>query len=179
MSQNNETFPEKARADFDRISKMSRELVSALYQTVWAVSPENDHLEALGSYLCQMADKMCEQTPLRCRFHVTGLPPDVQLSSQSRHNISMAVREAIHNVIKHAHASEISLRVTFDKGNLDISIQDNGRGFEPAGTADGNGLPNMKQRLSNIGGDCAVESQPGKGTTVRFHLLVRPLDKIS
>ena len=94
MSQNNELFPEKARADFDRISKMSRELVGALYETVWAVNPENDNLEALGSYLCQMAVKMCEQTPLRCRFHVTGLPADVQLSSQSRHNISMAVKEA-------------------------------------------------------------------------------------
>ena len=158
---------------------MSRELVGALYQTVWAVSPENDNLEALGSYLCQMADKMCEQTPLRCRFHVTGLPPDVQLSSQSRHNISMAVKEAIHNVIKHARASEIALRVTFAGGRLDISIQDNGVGFEPAGMTDGNGLPNMKQRLSNLGGQCLIESQPGKGTIVRIHLDVRPLEKIS
>jgi len=179
MSQNNAAFPEKARADFDRICNMSRELVAALYETVWAVSPENDNLEALGSYLCQMANKLCEQTPLRCRFYVTGLPAEVQLSSQTRHNISMAVKEAIHNIIKHAHASEISMRVTFAHGELDISIQDNGGGFEPAGKTEGNGLTNMKQRLANIGGKCAVESQPGKGTTVRMHLLVRSLEKIT
>ncbi len=179
MSQNNQSFPEKARADFDRISQMSRELVTSLYETVWAVSPENDNLEALGSYLCQMADKMCEQTPLRCRFRVAGLPPEVQLSSQLRHNISMAVKEAIHNVIKHAHATEIFMRVTFAAGELDIAIQDNGAGFDPAIRTEGNGLPNMKQRLSDIGGQCAIESQPSQGTTVHIHLPVPMLEKIS
>jgi signal transduction histidine kinase len=179
LSQNNETFPEKARADFDRISKMSRELVSALYETVWAVSPENDNLEALGSYLCQMANKMCEQTPLHCRFQVNDLPTEVQLSSQLRHNICMAVKEVIHNVIKHAQATEISLRITFAAGKLEITVQDNGTGFEPTNKTDGNGMINMQQRLTNIGGRCVVESQPGKGTTVRIHLIVPRLEKVS
>ncbi len=58
MAQENPAFPEKARADFDKVSKMSRELVSALYETVWAVNPENDNLEALGNYLCQMVKQL-------------------------------------------------------------------------------------------------------------------------
>jgi len=177
MSRNNDSL-DKARRDFDRISEMSRELVTALYETVWAVSPENDNLEALGSYLCQMANKLCEQTPLRCRFHVNGLPTEVQLSSQTRHNITMAVKEAIHNAIKHAHASEISISITFTNDVLEISIQDNGRGFKPGVPTDGNGLSNMRQRLASIGGQCSVESQPGAGTTMRIHLLVRSLEKI-
>lgn len=179
MSQNNDSFPEKARGDFERISNMSRELVSALYETVWAVSPENDNLEALGNYLCQMANKLCEQTSLRCRFNVLGLPPEVQLSSQTRHNICMAVKEAIHNIIKHARASEISMHMKFTAGVLDITIQDNGIGFEPAAKTDGNGLANMKQRLATLGGQCDITGQPGKGTTVHIHLAVRPLDKIA
>lgn len=179
MSQSNHAFPEKARADFDRISKMSRELVAALYETVWAVSPENDNLEALGSYLSQMANKLCEQTPLRCRFDMMRLPPDVQLSSQTRHNICMAVKEAIHNVIKHARASEITIRMTFADRELHISIQDNGRGFDPQTKTDGNGLSNMRQRLNNIGGQCTVESRPGNGATVSIRILVGSLEKIS
>jgi signal transduction histidine kinase len=178
MAQDNTSFPEKARADFDKITKMARALVAALYETVWAVNPENDNLEALGSYLCQMANKMCEQTPLRCRFYMTGLPPEVQVSSQTRHNISMAMKEAIHNVIKHAQASEISMRMKFTDGVLDIAIEDDGKGFEPAAKADGNGLSNMKRRLANIGGQCDIASQPGKGTTVRIHLQVRSFEKI-
>jgi len=58
MSQNNPQYPEKAREEFDTISRMSRDLVAALYETVWAVNPENDNLEALGNYLCQMVEKL-------------------------------------------------------------------------------------------------------------------------
>lgn len=178
MSRNNESL-DKARQNFDRISEMSRELVAALYETVWAVSPENDNLEALGSYLCQMANKLCEQTPLRCRFHVNGLPTEVQLSSQTRHNITMAVKEAIHNAIKHAKATEISISIAYVRNELEIAIQDNGRGFDPTAATEGNGMSNMRQRLASIGGSCSLDSQPGAGTTVRIHLLVQSLEKIS
>ena len=177
MSQDNAAFPEKARAEFDRISKMSRELVSALYETVWAVSPENDNLEALGSYLCQMVNKLCEQTPLRCRFNTLSLPHEVQVSSQMRHNINMAVKEAVHNIIKYAKATELTMRITFEEGILHIFIQDNGIGFQPNDTAGGHGLTNMQQRLSSIGGRCLIESKPGQGTTVRIRIAIKPLKK--
>jgi signal transduction histidine kinase len=173
MSQENPAFPEKARADFDKVSKMSRELVSALYETVWAVNPENDHLEALGNFVCQMVKQLCEQTQLRCRFHVQDLPHKVQVSSQTRHNITMAVKEAVHNIIKHAKASEVTIRISFSDGMLDVSVHDDGSGFRPVDNISGNGLSNMKQRLHNIGGNCFVESQPGQGTMVRLRLRIK------
>jgi signal transduction histidine kinase len=174
MAEENASFPEKARADFDKISKMSRELVSALYETVWAVNPENDNLDALGNYLCQMVKQLCEQTPLRCRFHVLDLPHEVQVSSQTRHNISLAVKEAVHNIIKHAKATEVTIRMVFTDGVLDVSINDDGSGFQTVETISGHGLSNMKQRLQNIGGRCFVESNPGHGTTVRMNLRIQP-----
>ncbi len=174
MAQENTSFPDKARADFDKVSKMSRELVSALYETVWAVNPENDNLEALGNYLCQMVKQLCEPTQLRCRFHVQDLPHEVQVSSQTRHNISLAVKEAVHNIIKHAKASEVTIRMAFADGVLDVSVMDDGTGFRPAENISGHGLSNMKQRLQNIGGHCFIESQPGQGTTIRLRLRIRP-----
>src|SRR5258708_24791302 len=126
MAQENPTFPDKARADFDKVSKMSRELVAALYETVWAVNPENDNLEALGNYLCQMVKQLCEQTALRCRFHVQDLPHDVQVSSQTRHNINLVVKEAVHNIIKHARASEVTIRMAFTDGVMDVSVHYDG-----------------------------------------------------
>ncbi|HWD90868.1 MAG TPA: sensor histidine kinase [Verrucomicrobiae bacterium] len=172
MAQENPAFPEKARADFDKVSKMSRELVSALYETVWAVNPENDNLEALGNYVCQMVKQLCEQTPLRCRFHVMDLPPEIQVSSQTRHNISLAVKEAVHNIIKHAKASEVTIRMVFADGSLEVTVHDDGAGFQPGEGVSGHGLSNMKQRLQNIGGSCTVESKPGGGTTVRLSLRI-------
>ncbi len=180
-AQDNQGFPEKARAEFDRISKMSRELVAALYETVWAVDPENDNLDELGNYLCQIVNQLCDQAQFRCRFHVADLPRDVQVSSQTRHNISMAVQESVHNVIKHSGVTEVTVTIEFSDGLLTIAVKDDGRGFEPADKSVGNGLANMKQRLSDIGGRCVIESQRGRGTTIQMSVKIKspeaPLNK--
>ena len=173
MSPHDQAFPNNARADLDRIHSLSKELIAALYQTIWTVSPEYDNLYSLGNYICQVADRLCGSARLRYRLKVENLPYDVQLSSQTRHNIMMAVKESVHNVIKHAKASEVIITVTFQGMTLCITIQDNGSGFEPlAAAAAGNGLSNMKSRLQEIGGTCIVESQPGSGTTVQLKLVV-------
>lgn len=173
MSGDNTGFPEKARADFGRISDMCRELVSALYETVWAVNPENDNLDALGTYLCQMVSQLCDRTQLSCRYYVSDLPRDVQMSSQARHNISMAVKEAVHNIIKHANASEIIIRIEFREGVLSISIKDDGQGYQFVEQPAGHGLANMKRRLSDIGGRCSIESSLQKGTFVQMQLTIK------
>jgi signal transduction histidine kinase len=120
-----------------------------------------------------MVKQLCEQTTLRCRFQVQELPHEVQVSSQTRHNITMAVKEAVHNIIKHAKASEVTLRIAFSDDLLEVSIHDDGSGFLPARETAGNGLSNMKRRLQNIGGSCSVESNPGRGTTIRMSLKVK------
>ena len=165
---------ERARMDFDQISEMSRDLVAALYETVWAVNPENDNLNELGNYLFQMVNKFCERTQCRCRFHVDFLPSEIVVSSQIRHNICLAVKEAVHNVIKHANASEVTVRITFKNDVLILLIQDNGSGFQIADKCTGSGLANLRRRLKDIGGICDIESQMGIGTTIQMRLEVRP-----
>jgi signal transduction histidine kinase len=170
MAQNSPALSAAARSDFARISQMARDTVSALYETVWAVNPENDNLDALGNYLCQMVHQLCEQAQLSCRLRVPELPGDVQVASQLRHNVILAVKEAINNIIKHARATEVVFQVAFERNVLNISIHDNGSGFNLAKTATGNGLSNMKQRLQTLGGRCDIESAAEKGTTVLLHV---------
>ena len=170
MAHTNSEYSEKARADFGQITRFSRELVAALYETVWAVNPENDNLYALGDYVCQMVNQLCEPVQFRCRFNLTNLPRNVLASSQVRHNITMAVKEAVHNTIKHAKASEVTVNASFEGGVLTISISDNGQGFRESEKNDGHGLGNMKKRLEEIGGDCNVRTEIGKGTTVTMTL---------
>ena len=172
LAQSNAKSLEDARTEFERITRMSRDLVSALYETVWAVNPENDNLDSLGSFLCQRINEFCAQAQLRCRLHVVDLPQNIQISSQTRHNISLAVREAVHNIIKHAHASLVTVHVTFSESVLLISIQDDGCGFDVAGVSPGNGLVNLKRRLQAIGGSCLVASWPGSGTKVQMRLVI-------
>lgn len=159
---------EEARAQFGAVSRMTNDLVRALYETVWAVNPKNDHLDSLASYVCQMANQMCAQVQLRCRLEIPELPAEIAVASTVRHNIIMAVKEAIHNVIKHGRASEIQIRMQEANGVLNIQVSDNGCGFDPATTVHGNGLDNMERRLRSLQGNCLIESKPGAGTKVTF-----------
>src|SRR5215831_16720452 len=119
-----------------------------------------------------MVNQLCSQASLRCRFDLIELPREIQVSSQTRHSISMAVKEAVHNVIKHAKAAEVKLRVGFAHGELTISVSDNGCGFNPLEHSTGSGLQNMRRRLEAIGGSCQIQSHTGQGTTVEMRLVL-------
>jgi signal transduction histidine kinase len=167
--------PDQAQDDFDKISELSRDLVTALYETVWSVNPENDNLNELGNYLFQMVNKFCERAQCRCRFYVDLLPREIPVPSQIRHNICMAVKEAVNNAVKHSGASEITVRITYINCLLTILIQDDGCGFDPGEKLAGNGLPNLKRRLNDIGGVCNIESKPSQGTNIQIKLEVGPV----
>ncbi|HWD93678.1 MAG TPA: ATP-binding protein [Verrucomicrobiae bacterium] len=172
MAKDNTSFSEAARNEFDQISLMTRELVSALYETVWAVDPENDNLDALGNYICQMVNQLCNRAPIRCRFHFGDMPREIEIPSNVRHNISLAIKEAVHNVIKHAKATEVTVTVEFSEADLTISVHDNGCGFAIADNNRGNGLKNIKRRLESIGGLTMFESKMKHGTTVHLKLTI-------
>lgn len=172
IAQDDPALPERARAEFNQVSRLTRDLISALYETVWAVDPENDNLDALGNYLCQVLNDLCNQARLRCRLELTDLPTNIQVSSQTRHNIIMAVKETVHNSIKHAQAAEVILAVAYKGSVLTISVQDDGCGFTPAAQNAGNGLHNMKQRLASIGGACRIVSEPGGPTRVEMTVAI-------
>ncbi|MCX6922865.1 MAG: histidine kinase [Verrucomicrobia bacterium] len=148
-----------------------RELARAMDEIIWAVNPRNDTLPSLVSYLQHFASEYLDPTPIRARMDVpAGLPP-VLLHAQARHSLFLAVKEAIHNAAAHSGAAEIWIRVQWATPVLTISVEDNGRGFEPARSSGArNGLTNMPTRLRDIGGACAVESQLGQGCRVRFTL---------
>jgi signal transduction histidine kinase len=170
LAERNTTDAAAAEANFRNITQMAREMVASLYDTLWVVNPENDNLEAVGNYLCQMVNQLSSQAGLRCRLEVPSLPADVSISSHQRHNLNLAVKEAMHNTIKHAAASEVRMKMTLDKSELVVSLQDNGHGFDLKIGKDGNGLANLKHRLEDIGGSVEVRSGLGQGTTVLLRM---------
>lgn len=159
-----------ARESFRQISGMARELVAALYQTVWTVNPENDHLEALIHFLCQLTQSICETVGIRCRIHSCEVPGERRLTSEVRHNITLAVKEALHNAIKHAGATGITTRMEFADPRLLITVEDNGTGFDAATVTPGSGLGNMRRRMELIGGVVSMETAPG--TRVCFEIPI-------
>ncbi|WP_165920152.1 sensor histidine kinase [Chthoniobacter flavus] len=170
----NEPQSATTRENFQQISGMARELVAALNQTVWTVNPEHDHLESLVDYVCQLTHNLCETARIRGRIHSCEVPDQRRVTSETRHNVTLAVKEALHNAIKHAGAAEITLRVEFNDPRLRITIADDGRGFDSAAVVAGNGLGNMRRRMALIGGVISFESSPGAGTQVHFEVPIPP-----
>jgi len=172
LAHDGQTDADIMRSELAKISHMSRDLITALYETVWTVNPENDNLKELGNYLFQLINELCERKQIRCRFHIAELPAEIIVPSHIRHNLCMVAKEAMNNIIKHASAMEVNLSISYKNSLLSVSIHDDGCGFIPPKKSTGHGLINMKGRLEEIGGGCRIESQPGQGTTVLIYLNI-------
>lgn len=108
---------------------------------------------------------------IRCRLDFPESTPARELSTDVRHNLFLAIKEALNNIVKHAHATGVWLRVSATDDGLRIRIEDNGCGFDqPPQDAWADGLRNMRQRMAEIGGECRIESKTGAGTQISFEL---------
>jgi signal transduction histidine kinase len=93
-----------------------------------------------------------------------------RLSPELESTVYRLVQEALTNVVKHARAERVDLRVGEENGRIDVSVRDDGVGFDPAARAPGFGLVGMRERLAMVGGTLQIDSSPGKGTELRAEL---------
>lgn len=170
-----EADPASASQRFERIGTQVRTAVVALDEIVWATNPGDDNLPRFAEYAGRFADECFENTAVRCWQEMPTDLPKLPLRADVRHNVFLAVKEALNNVLKHAGATEVWLRLKLANAEIGLEIEDNGRGFEPEAAPPGsNGLDNMKSRLAECGGSVQIASAPGQGTRIR---LVFPLPK--
>ena len=118
----------------------------------------------------------CSQTGrTRCRKEIPDNLPPVAIRAESRHNLTLVVKEALTNTLQHAGAANVWLRLKWEAPDLEIVVEDDGCGFDPATTDElGNGLRNQHARMAKIGGDVNVRSAVGQGTSTRIRLRLAP-----
>jgi len=176
--------PERATAGLNQIYKTAHELTRAMDEIVWAVNPRHDTLEGLTTYLERFAQDLLAAAAIRCRLDMPSEFPAWRLTAEVRHNLFLAFKEALHNVVKHSAASETSIRLTTGISSFELVIEDNGRGFSPdiareqrsdhsVRLSSGNGLKNMVRRMEEIGGHCQIQSVPGQGTRIAFKVPLK------
>ncbi|GAA5121399.1 ATP-binding protein [Luteolibacter yonseiensis] len=157
---------EEARATFGQITAMSRELISALSETVWMLNPKNNKLEALVDFLCRLVSELCRLSEIRCRIDAMPSIQEVTVSHEFRHNVSLAVKEIVNNALRHSQATEIKMAILHENQQLKITVTDNGVGLtrEPGKT--GLGLENISQRMSAIHGTCMIAPHENGGLEI-------------
>lgn len=166
---------EPASEHLKQIGVRARFMVTSLDEIVWAMSPNHDSLKSLGSYLCLYADRFLKLANIT--FHLRGnldLPPK-PLNPIHRHELFLAFKEALTNIVRHSGATQVRLKIRIIGKHLRLSLADNGKGLKltkhPASSM--NGLTNMRMRLEKIGGRFAITSQVERGTILRFYLLIK------
>jgi signal transduction histidine kinase len=176
-SQRRLDHPAEVGGDLRRISNTAREAVQTADGIVWAINPRNDSFVHLAKYLVHFAEDFFRLTPIRCRLDVPSDPPPLSLSTQHRHHLLLAVKEACNNVVRHSEATEVWLRISFADRQFSITIEDNGKGFSDLASPEGcDGLINMRQRLADLGGTLELSSRLGQGARVK---LIAPIQVIN
>jgi len=154
-----------------KIVASARTTVQSLDEIVWAINPENDTLEGLIEYISHYADEFFEDTNVNCHLDIPTQLPSLPLSAELRHDLFLIVKEAINNILKHAKASEALVQIAVVGSQLEISVHDNGCGFNPNQTLPGrkrNGLANMRQRIESLGGQFCLTTAAGAGTRLQI-----------
>jgi signal transduction histidine kinase len=169
MVESDRESPDDVAAHARQISQTARETTRALDEIVWTVNPSNDTLDGLVNYVCKYAQDYLAVAGLRYRLDAPAQLPTSPISPEVRHNVFLAAKEAVTNVVRHAAASSAWMRLKLEPAAFTLEIQDDGRG--PAGL-DGksqrNGLRNMRKRMEDIGGRFSIEAAPEGGTLVRL-----------
>jgi signal transduction histidine kinase len=155
---------------FQAIASKTRGLIAGLDVIVWAVNPEDNSLQSLADYLSSFTRDFLSHSGLVCRLKVPIVFPPLTLDGRIRHELLMAVKESLNNIVRHAGATEVECRMGVVDAALEIVIADNGKGFDTAVPTEGRGLRNLSARLAKLGGGCSVNSAPGGGTTVSIQL---------
>jgi signal transduction histidine kinase len=176
MVESDRQDPAEVAVHAAQISQTARETARALDEIVWTVNPSNDTLEGLVNYICKHAQEYLAVAGLRFRLEVPAQLPAAQISPEARHNVFLAAKESVTNIVKHAAATEACIRLRLEPRRFTLEIEDNGRG--PAGLTgpaaqSRNGLRNMRKRMEDIGGTFEIGPGAGGGTRVR---LMAPLN---
>ncbi len=153
------------------LTQRARSLVTKLDEIVWAVNPRHDHLESLSDFFCNYAQHFLRTAGIACVLDIATTLPDLPLEARVRHQLFLAFKEALNNLVRHSGATQAQLRIAIEQGELRIGVDDNGRGLSPAaGPGVHDGLRSMCSRLEKLGGTCDIQSPTGGGVTVLLRL---------
>jgi signal transduction histidine kinase len=168
MAEADKNLPDEVESHTRQISQTARETTRSLDEIVWAINPSNDTLEGLANYVCKYAQEYLALAGLPCRVDVPPQLPAAGIAPEVRHNVFLAFKEAVHNVVKHSQASEVWVRLRLRSNQFALQVQDNGRGLGKSQDQNRNGLRNMKKRMEDIGGNFSISSGANGGTLVEL-----------
>ena len=176
LAEADKDLPAEVELHAQQISLTARDTTRSLDEIVWALNSSNDTLESLANYACKYAQDYFALAGVSYRAELPTHLPAATILPEVRHNVFLAFKEAVNNVVKHAHATEARVRLRLEPGKFILSVEDNGRGTgDVAEKKLRNGLKNMRKRLADVNGEFEIAPGETGGTAVRLTVPVKIL----
>lgn len=154
--------------ELDKISTSASELIDKMNAIIWSMSNTNDSFGNMVAYIRSYAQKYFEDFPnIKCNIILPPSFPNIEVNGEVRRNIFLVIKEALHNIVKHANASIVNIKMEYNDEGLTLYIHDNGKGINfENNDSFGNGLKNMKKRMYDIGVKFSIENNNGTLVTL-------------
>ncbi|GAB2560593.1 tetratricopeptide repeat-containing sensor histidine kinase [Spirosoma areae] len=153
-----------------KIYSDARQILESVDEIIWTINPGNDSLHRIALRLQEYAQPLMESKQIDFNFSVGPALDQLPVSMEVRRNLFLIGKEAINNLVKYSQATQATLRFDHHNGQINVLIEDNGRGFDVAQPSQRTGQASMQQRAKAMGGVLEIHSAPGQGT--RLHLLM-------
>lgn len=162
-------------SDNDHISTIAREALEEMRLSVKGLTGKPVALpDAIGDWRAETVMRLT-QAGIHVEWQGDVDDTDHKLNARTYVQISRIFRESTNNIIKHSEASQCHVTAEIQQDDLILIIRDNGKGIsqrQPDNIDQGHGMTSMKRRAKQIGGQCLIESAPGRGTVIRFSLPI-------
>ncbi|HMI63845.1 MAG TPA: ATP-binding protein, partial [Puia sp.] len=139
---------------------------------VWAVNPQNDHFENILQRMNQFAAEILDAKNIELDFVSAISTYTSKLSMSQRKNFYLFFKEAINNAAKYSGAKKVNVSIAQKDHHIEMSISDNGNGFDPEKTVNGNGMTTLKKRAAELNADFSIRSCLNAGTAIRVRFKI-------
>ncbi|MFS8087362.1 MAG: sensor histidine kinase, partial [Acidobacteriota bacterium] len=161
----------------NEVADLARSMRESMGDIVWAVDPRHDKLTDLVARMKQVAYNLIEANGLRVEWHIidAGELARINLGPDVRRHLLLIFKEALTNVARHAQATQVRVEILARGRTLQLSVKDNGRGFDQNMTSNGQGrgLQGLRERAHELGAKLSIESPAGAGTLVTLNLPLK------
>lgn len=149
-----------------KISDNADKMMDSMYDIVWSINAKNDGFENIFYRMREHAMQLLESKNYVVHFDFDETLMHTKLDMQSRRHFYLIYKEALNNIVKYADGNEVWISLIEKNGFIQLTIHDNGKGFDIKRKSNGNGLLNMQTRANDLHAALAIMPKPGEGTTI-------------
>lgn len=170
-----ENSPEQAENHLQTAKQAARDSLQDARQAIQDLRPLTYDKDTFPGAIRQVCQQWRTRSDMSIEFTRGGNP--LQLSDEVQHALLRILQEALANISRHAHASQVFVTLKFSGEYVKLIISDDGHGFDVANHSNrGQGIENMRHRAQALNGILQIESETGQGTTIRAELAVKGIE---